>query len=349
MSEGKTKVGINGFGRIGKLTARYILCKDSMQIVAINDPMLDAHSVTYLLKHDSVHGKFHMDVCVMGKDCISVNGCSIRVFSEKDPNNVPWKEVDACIIAECSGFFTSSEKSQAHLNAGAHKVILSSPAKDETPTLVLGVNAECYDPTITIISNASCTTNCMAPLAKLLNDRYGIEEGLMSTVHAVTASQRVVDGPGKKDLRSGRAAGCNIIPATTGAAQAVVKAIPELNGKITGMAFRVPVENVSVLDFTVKLKNPLQSIDELVEVIRNIEQDANHPMHGIIGVTTEEAVSSDFNGDCRSCIVDAGASMLLNPTFVKIVAYYDNEWGYAARMGDMMKFIDRCDHAQQKA
>lgn len=261
-----------------------------------------------------------------------MNGQSIRIFCEKDPNNIPWKEVDACIIAECSGFFTSSEKSQAHLNAGAHKVLISAPAKDETPMFVLGVNEKCYDPSMTVISNASCTTNCLAPLAKLLNDRYGIEEGLMSTIHAVTASQKVVDGLGQKNLRSGRAAGCNIIPASTGAAQAVIKAIPELEGKITGMAFRVPVENVSVVDFTVKLKNPLQSINELVETICSIEQDSNHPMHGIIGAITEDVVSSDFNGDSRSCIVDAGASILLNPTFVKIVAYYDNEWAYAARM-----------------
>lgn len=328
------KVGINGFGRIGKLLARTILDKKKFQIVAINDPCIDAKGMAYFLCHDSVHGSFCCDATVdTSKNTLIVCGQQINVFSELDPSRVPWGELGAEVVAECSGKFTSREKCQAHLQGGAPKVLLSAPAKDlDTPTFILGVNHNDYDPSISVVSNASCTTNCLAPLAKLIHEKYGIEEGLMTTIHALTASQKVVDGPGAKDLRLCRSAGRNIIPASTGATIALSKVLPDLEGRLSGLAFRVPVENVSVVDLTVHLKNPMGDIDEIAQEIRQIEQNAGHEMHGIIGATDEPIVSSDFNGDERSCIVDLTASILLTPYFAKFVAYYDNEWAYAVRM-----------------
>lgn len=332
MEEKQVKVGINGFGRIGKLLARAAIHKKLFEVVVVNDPMLDVSKVAYLIHHDSIHGPCPIQVSIEGSTVI-VGSHRITVFSEKDPNNVHWGDFGVDIVAECSGKFASTEKSRVHLSGGAGKVVLSAPAKDEnTPTFVIGVNQDSYDPSMRIISNASCTTNCLAPLAKLLHERYGIVEGVMSTIHAVTATQNVVDGPGAKDMRSGRSALTNIIPATTGAALAVTRVLPQLEGHLTGIAFRVPVVNVSVLDFTVRLQNPMNSIDEFIRDIEAIDADSHHPMHGIVSCTRDEVVSSDFNGDARSCIVDAQATILLNPNFVKIVAYYDNEWAYAVRM-----------------
>jgi glyceraldehyde 3-phosphate dehydrogenase len=327
------KVGLNGFGRIGKLFARAVLQKNFYEIVAVNDPYVSPQCMGLWLKYDSVHGKFCCDVKVES-DSLMVNESKIQVFNQQDPQQVPWKDLGVDVVVECSGKFTSVKKCEdIYIQSGVKKVILSAPGKEEdTPTFVLGVNHEKYEPTMNVISNASCTTNCLAPLAKLLNEWYGIEEGLMSTIHAVTASQKVVDSASTKNPRFGRAAGMNIIPATTGAAEAVTLAIPELRGKVTGMAFRVPVENVSVVDFTVRLKKPMNSLDEFASRIEEIERNEDNELHGIIGVNREELVSCDFNGDDRSCIVDLKASILLNPNFIKIVAFYDNEWAYALRL-----------------
>lgn len=331
----QVKVGINGFGRIGRLFARVLFqnrTDSNLQLVAINDPKLDAAGMAYLLQFDSVHGKCCCDIQTDGGNVLKINGQEIRIFSEMDASRVPWGDLGVVVVAETSGAYTSKEKAEAHLQAGAQKVVISAPAKN-VPHFVLGVNHEKYDPSsMHVISNASCTTNCLAPLAKLVNDVYGIEEGLMTTVHAVTATQSVVDGPSKKDYRAGRCATRNIIPASTGATQALTRVLPELEGKVHGLAFRVPVENVSVVDFTCRLSKPMESIDSLAQNIERIEQDPTLPLYHIIGVTREPVVSSDFNGDERSCIVDATASIILNPQFVKLVAYYDNEWAYAVRL-----------------
>eukprot|EP01039_Chlorochromonas_danica_P003090 gene3090-3378_t len=347
MCECDLKIGINGFGRIGRLFARQIWLKKKANIVAINDPLLDNHAIVYLLKYDSIHGRFPIEVQVDGNDAIRVGDCRIPVFKFKDANEIPWGDLEVEYVAETSGHYLTGELAAGHLRAGAKKVVLSAPPKDDNiPTFVLGVNESCYNSSMEIVSNASCTTNCMAPLVKLIHDNYGIEEGLMSTIHAVTATQTVVDTASKRDYRAGRCAGRNIIPATTGAAAAVVKTIPELEGKITGLAFRVPVENVSVLDLTLKLSKPLNDLQELSHTICEIEKDKNHPLHGIVGATSDPVVSSDFNGDEHSCIVDITASIVLNPNFVKLVAYYDNEWGYAARLVDFILFACKKDHEE---
>ncbi len=329
------RVGINGFGRIGRLFARAAVQRNMFLPAVINDPMLDADSMAYLLRYDSVHGMAPFDIQVTNHQELNVNGMSIKIYSEKDATKIPWGQHGVEIVAETSGAYTAYEKAEAHLEGrnefGAKRVVISAPAKN-TPVFVMGVNHEHYDPGMKIVSNASCTTNCLAPLAKIVHDLYGIEEGLLTTVHAVTATQALVDGPSKKDYRAGRSAGRNIIPASTGAAKAVTKVLPELEGKMTGMAFRVPVENVSVVDFTCRLTQPMQSLDDLAREIDQIEKDDTHPLHGIIGVTRDPVVSIDFNGDDRSCIFDATASILLNPTFVKLIAYYDNEWAYAVRL-----------------
>ncbi|MDD3005195.1 type I glyceraldehyde-3-phosphate dehydrogenase [Flavobacterium sp.] len=324
----KIKLGINGFGRIGRIVLRESFNRDNVEVVAIND-LLDVNHLAYLLKYDSVHGKFQGTVEVKdGK--LFVNNQYIRVTSEKDPANLKWNEVQADIIAECTGIFTTLETAQAHLKGGAKKVVISSPSAD-APMFVMGVNHNQATANDTIVSNASCTTNCLAPLAKVLNDSFGIVEGLMTTVHATTATQLTVDGPSKKDYRGGRAAGLNIIPASTGAAKAVAKVIPELKGKLTGMSMRVPVADVSVVDLTVKLARET-SYEEIMKVLK---ESSETYMKGIIGYTEDDVVSQDFISDPRVSIVDAKAGIGLNSTFFKIVSWYDNEYGYSSKLIDL--------------
>ena len=324
----KIKLGINGFGRIGRIVLRETFNRDNVEVVAIND-LLDVNHLAYLLKYDSVHGKFQGTVEVKeGK--LYVNNQYIRVTSEKDPANLKWDEVQADIVAECTGIFTTLETAQAHIKGGAKKVVISSPSAD-APMFVMGVNHDKATASDTIVSNASCTTNCLAPLAKVLNDSFGIVEGLMTTVHATTATQLTVDGPSKKDFRGGRAAGLNIIPASTGAAKAVAKVIPELKGKLTGMSMRVPVANVSVVDLTVKLAKET-SYEEIMKVLK---ESSETYMKGIIGFTEDDVVSQDFISDPRVSIVDAKAGIGLNSTFFKIVSWYDNEYGYSSKLIDL--------------
>lgn len=324
----KIKIGINGFGRIGRLAFREVIKRDNVEVVAIND-LLEVDHLAYLLKYDSVHGRFDGNIEVVNGNLL-VNGKTIRVTSERDPLQLKWNEVGAEIILECSGVFTLIDPVSAHIKAGAKKVIISSPSKD-APMFVMGVNQDKITAQDTIISNASCTTNCLAPLAKVLNDTFGIEEALMTTIHAATASQMVVDGPSKKDFRAGRSALNNIIPATTGAAKAVAKVIPELKGKLTGMAFRVPIADVSVVDLTVKLKTPT-TYEQIIETFKTA---SDGPLKGIMTVVEEDIVSQDFVGDTHVSIVDAKAGIALNDTFYKIVAWYDNEYGYSSKMVDL--------------
>ncbi len=324
----KIKLGINGFGRIGRLVLRETINRDNIEVVAIND-LLDVDHLAYLLKYDSVHGKFAGEVVVKeGK--LYVNNKHIRVTAEKDPNNLKWNEVGTDIVAECTGIFTTLEKAQYHINGGAKKVVISAPSAD-APMFVMGVNHESVKATDTIVSNASCTTNCLAPLAKVINDNFGIVEALMTTIHATTATQLTVDGPSKKDFRGGRSALLNIIPASTGAAKAVGKVIPELNGKLTGMAMRVPTADVSVVDLTVKVAKET-TYEEIMAVIKKTSETS---MKGILGYTEEDVVSTDFNSDPRTSIVDAKAGIGLNSTFFKIVSWYDNEYGYSSKLVDL--------------
>lgn len=328
------KIGINGFGRIGRLALREIVKRNDVEIVAVND-LLEVEHLAYLLKYDSVHGRFDGKVEVKDGKLI-VNGKPIRVTAEKDPSQLKWNEVEAEMILDCTGIFTTLEKADAHLKAGAKKVIISAPSKD-APMFVMGVNEDKITAQNTIISNASCTTNCLAPLAKVLNDEFGIEEALMTTVHAATASQMVVDGPSKKDFRGGRSVLGNIIPASTGAAVAVTKVIPELKGKLTGMAFRVPTADVSVVDLTVKLSKETT----YQEIIASLKKASKGSLKGILDVTEDDVVSQDFVSDTRTCIVDAKAGIALNSTFYKIVAWYDNEYGYAAKLVDLAVYVSK--------
>lgn len=330
----KVKIGINGFGRIGRLLLRESFTRNDIQVVAVND-LMEADLLAYLLKYDSVHGKFEGEIKVEGNHLI-VNNTKIRVTAEKDPANLKWDEVGAKIIADCTGIFKTLDKAEAHLKAGAKKVVLSSPS-DDIPMFVMGVNHTELTADKTIISNASCTTNCLAPIAKILNDTFGIAEGLMTTVHAATASQLVVDGASKKDFRGGRAALNNIIPASTGAAQAVTKVIPALKGKLTGMAFRVPVANVSVVDLTVKLNTPT-TYEEIMDVFKKASENE---YKDIVGFTTEAVVSQDFVSDTRTSIIDADAGIGLNETFFKIVSWYDNEYGYSAKLLDLIVYAHK--------
>jgi len=323
------KIGINGFGRIGRLACRIASLRPDVEIVAIND-LLDIDYIAYLLKYDSTHGQFHGAVEV--KDgSLFVNGSKIRVTSEKDPTNLKWNEVDVDIVLECTGLFLTQADAQKHIQAGAKKVILSAPAKDDTPTFVMGVNHSELKSDQLIISNASCTTNCLAPLAKVLNDNFGIVEGLMSTIHAVTATQKTVDGPSMKDWRGGRGGFQNIIPSSTGAAKAVALVIPELKGKLTGMSFRVPVADVSVVDLTVRLAKET-SYDEICTAMKTA---AENELKGILGYTDDDVVSTDFLSDSRTSIFDAKAGISLNGNFVKVVSWYDNEWGYSNKLVDL--------------
>ncbi len=324
----RLKIGINGFGRIGRLVLRESILRNDVEVVAIND-LMDVEQLAYLLKYDSVHGNFKATVVVENGHLI-VNGNSIRVTAEKDPALLKWDEVLVDVVTDCTGVFTTLDKAKVHLDAGAKKVVISSPSAD-APMFVMGVNDHLLTATDTIISNASCTTNCLAPLAKILNDNFGIEEGLMTTIHAATASQLTVDGPSKKDYRAGRSALNNIIPASTGAAKAVGKVIPELKGKLTGLSMRVPVVDVSVVDLTVKLKKET-SYSEIMAVFKKASE-TNYK--GLVGFTEDDVVSQDFVSDERICIIDAKAGIALNSTFYKIIAWYDNEYGYAAKLIDL--------------
>lgn len=330
----KVKVGINGFGRIGRLVLRESFERNDVEIVAIND-LMEIDLLAYLLKYDSVHGTFKKEIKIEGNHLI-IEGHKIRVTSEKDPSLLKWDEVNAEIIADCSGVFKTMDKANAHLKGGAKKVVISSPS-DDIPMFVMGVNEDKITKENAIISNASCTTNCLAPIAKILNDEFGIVEGLMTTVHAATASQLVVDGASKKDFRGGRSALNNIIPASTGAAKAVTKVIPELDGKLTGMAFRIPTPNVSVVDLTVKLVKPT-SYENLMEVFKKASE-TNYK--GIVGFTTDAVVSQDFLSDTRTSIIDAEAGIALNDTFFKIVSWYDNEYGYSAKLLDLIVYVNK--------
>jgi len=329
------KIGINGFGRIGRLVTRAALQNDDVQVVAINDPFIDLEYMVYMFKYDSTHGPFKGDVKFSGGGKLIINGKAIAVFSEKDPSAIPWAKAGADYVVESTGVFTTTEKASAHLKGGASKVIISAPSAD-APMFVMGVNHEKYEPSMKVVSNASCTTNCLAPLAKCIHDEFGIVEGLMTTVHAYTATQKTVDGPCGKNWRDGRGASQNIIPASTGAAKAVGKVIPELNGKLTGMAFRVPTPNVSVVDLTVKLKLPA-TYDAIKATVK---QYSEGPMKGILGYSEDQVVSTDFNGDVRSSIFDAGAGIALTNTFVKLVAWYDNEFGYSNRVVDLIAYMN---------
>ncbi|KAL2916114.1 hypothetical protein HK105_204205 [Polyrhizophydium stewartii] len=333
-------LGINGFGRIGRLVLRASLEKpDAVVVKHINDPFIDLEYMVYLLKYDSTHGRFKGTIS-MHNGKLVVNGNEIAVSAEKDPSKITWGASGAHYVVESTGVFTSTEKASAHLAGGAKKVIISAPSND-APMFVMGVNHEKYDPSIQVLSNASCTTNCLAPLAKVINDEFGIVEGLMTTVHSVTATQKTVDGPSGKDWRAGRGAGQNIIPASTGAAKAVGKVLPALNGKLTGMAFRVSTPDVSVVDLTVKLAKPAK-YDEIVAAVK---KHADGPLKGILGYTEDEVVSNDFISDTHSSIFDVKAGIALNDTFVKLVSWYDNEYGYSHRVVDLAIYIAARDSA----
>jgi len=328
----KIKIGINGFGRIGRLLLRESFERNDIHVVAIND-LMDVNQLAYLLKYDSVHGQFKGSIEVINNHLI-VNGSEIRITAEKDPANLKWNEIGAEIVADCTGIFKTMEAASTHLTAGAKKVVLSFPS-DEVPMFVMGVNHTEITSENKVVSNASCTTNCLAPVAKILNDHFGIEEGLMTTVHAATATQAVVDGASKKDYRGGRSALNNIIPSSTGAAKAVTKVIPSLKGKLTGMAFRVPVANVSAVDLTVKLAKPT-TYEAIMEVFK---QASENEYKGILGFTNEPVVSQDFVSDTRTSIIDADAGIGLNETFFKIVSWYDNEYGYSAKLLDLIVYL----------
>ena len=328
----KVKLGINGFGRIGRIVFRETINRDNVEVVAIND-LLDVEHLAYLLKYDSVHGRFAGKVEVKDNQ-LYVNDKHIRVTAEKDPKVLKWDEVEVDVVAECTGIFTKLDDAQAHIDGGAKKVVISAPSAD-APMFVMGVNHEKATGADKIVSNASCTTNCLAPLAKVINDNFGIVEGLMTTVHATTATQLTVDGPSRRDFRGGRAALLNVIPASTGAAKAVGKVIPELNGKLTGMSMRVPVADVSVVDLTVKLAKET-SYEEIMAVLKKSSETT---MKGIIGYTEDDVVSQDFISDTRTSIVDSKAGIGLNSTFFKIVSWYDNEYGYSSKLIDLSVHI----------
>ena len=326
------KIGINGFGRIGRLAFRAISKRANVEVVGIND-LQDVEYIAYLLKYDSVHGTFPLDVKTENGHLV-VDGKTIRITAEKDPNNLKWNEVGADVVLECTGIFTTLEKAQAHLNAGAKKVVISAPSAD-APMFVMGVNHKSVKPTDTIVSNASCTTNCLAPIAKVINDNFGIDEALMTTVHATTATQLTVDGPSKKDWRGGRSPLINIIPSSTGAAKAVGKVIPELNGKLTGMAFRVPTADVSVVDLTVKTKKAT-SLKEINEAMKKASEGE---LKNILAYTDELVVSQDFVGCTNTSIYDAKAGIELNDHFFKVVSWYDNEAGYSNKLVDLAQHV----------
>jgi glyceraldehyde 3-phosphate dehydrogenase len=335
------KIGINGFGRIGRLVFRVAVAQpDVFEVVAVNDPFIGTDYMAYMTKYDTIHGRF--DGVAEAKDGkFFVNGREVKTFDKMNPEEIPWGEVGVEYVVESTGVFTTTEKCQAHLKAGAKKVIISAPAKDkETPTFVMGVNNDTYTPDMNVVSNASCTTNCLAPLAKVINDKFGIIEGLMTTVHATTGTQKTVDSPSKKDWRGGRAAAGNIIPSSTGAAKACALVIPSLKGKLTGMAFRVPTLDVSVVDLTCRLEKPTT----YEEICAAVKAASEGEMKGILGYTDEDVVSSDFYTDPRTSIFDSKAGIMLNDQFVKLVSWYDNEWGYSNKLLDLIKHMSSVDH-----
>jgi len=326
------KIGINGFGRIGRLAFRAALDNPQVEVMGINDPFIDLDYMVYMLTYDTVHGRYQGEVSVdAANNALIVNGKSIKVFAEMKAENINWASCGAEYVAECTGVYTTVEAASAHLKGGAKKVAISAPSAD-APMFVMGVNNTKYTKDMTVVSNASCTTNCLAPLAKVINDKFGIAEGLMTTVHATTATQKTVDGPSKKDWRGGRAACANIIPSSTGAAKAVGKVIPELNGKLTGMAFRVPTADVSVVDLTVRLEKSAT----YEEIKAAVKAASENEFKGILGYTEDAVVSSDFIHDARTSIFDAEAGIALNGNFVKLVSWYDNEWGYSNKLIDLM-------------
>lgn len=333
----QTKVGINGFGRIGRIVFRNAVEHSDIDVVAVNDPFIEPKYAAYMLKYDSVHGQFQGEVKATETGLI-VNGREVRFYGERDPANIPWAETGAFYIVESTGVFTTTEKAKAHLKGGAKKVVISAPSAD-APMYVMGVNEKSYKSDVEVISNASCTTNCLAPLAKVINDEFTMVEGLMTTIHSYTATQKTVDGPSAKDWRGGRAAATNIIPSSTGAAKAVGKVIPELNGKLTGLSMRVPTSNVSVVDLTCRIEKPA-TYDQIKTVIKNA---ADGPLKGILSYTEDDVVSSDLRGDTHSSIFDAKAGISLNNNFVKLVSWYDNEWGYSRRVVDLISYIAKVD------
>ena len=334
----KIKIGINGFGRIGRLVFRAASENKNIQVVGIND-LIDTNYMSYLLKYDTTHSKFDGSISVNGNN-LEVNGKKIRVTNEKDPSKLNWSEVEAEYVIESTGLFLTKDSAKGHIKSGAKKVIMSAPSKDDTPMFVMGVNNKQYTSDMDFVSNASWTTNCLAPLAKVLHDNFGIVNGLMTTVHATTASQKIVDGPSTKDWRGGRAAFANIIPSSTGAAKAVGKIIPELDGKLTGMAFRVPIIDVSVIDLTVNLKSST-NYENICLAMKNASEN---DLKGIMGYTEEDVVSTDFIGDSRTSIFDAGAGIMLNDKFVKVVSWYDNEWGYSSKIVELIKHMNSVDN-----
>ena len=332
------KVGINGFGRIGRMVFRASVNHPDIEIVGIND-LCPADYLAYMLKYDTMHGKFQGEVSST-ENAIVVNGKQIPVYAERNPSDIPWGKLGAEYVVESTGLFLTKEKAQGHIDAGAKKVIMSAPSKDDTPMFVCGVNLDAYTPDMTFVSNASCTTNCLAPIAKVLNDNWGITDGLMTTVHSTTATQKTVDGPSMKDWRGGRAASGNIIPSSTGAAKAVGKVIPALNGKLTGMSMRVPTLDVSVVDLTVNLAKPAK----YEEICAAMKEASEGELKGILGYTDEDVVSSDFLGDPRTSIFDAKAGIALTDTFVKVVSWYDNEMGYSNKVLDLIEHMYSVDH-----
>ena len=336
-----TKIGINGFGRIGRLAFRAAILRDDVEVVGVNDPFMNPEYMVYMLRYDSVHGKFPGTVDCEGNTLI-VNGKKVPVFTELEVKNIPWASVGAEIILECTGKHHDKPSCQGHIDAGAKHVIMGAPAKDDSPMFVMGVNNKKYTPDMTFVSNASCTTNCLSPIAKVLNDNWGIKEGLMTTVHSVTPTQKLLDGASMKDWRGGRAATGNISPSSTGAAKAVGKVIPELNGKLTGMSMRVPTLDVSVVDLTVTLEKPAT----YAEICAAMKAASEGELKGVLGYTDEQVVSSDFIGDSRTSIFDAGAGIALTDRFVKVVSWYDNECGYATKMVELACYMNGVDNAQ---
>ncbi len=329
------KVGINGFGRIGRLVFRAGLKNPNFEFVGINDPFMTPDYCAYMLKYDTIHGKYDGEISYTN-DAIVVDGKEIKFFAERNPSDIPWGKISADYVVDATGIFHSKDKAQGHIDGGAKKVVYTGPSKDDTPMFVCGVNLDTYTPDMDFVSNASCTTNCLAPLAKVINDTFGIKDGLMTTVHATTGTQKTVDAPSSKDWRGGRAAAGNLIPSSTGAAKAVGKVIPELNGKLTGMAFRVPTLDVSVVDLTVNLEKPAT----YEEVCAAIKKASEGELKGVLGYTDEDVVSSDFIGETQTSVFDAKAGIALTDTFMKLVSWYDNEWGYSNKVLDLIAYMD---------
>ncbi|KAJ5786531.1 glyceraldehyde-3-phosphate dehydrogenase [Penicillium pulvis] len=332
------KVGINGFGRIGRIVLRNAINAGTVDVVAVNDPFIEVHYAAYMLRYDSTHGQFKGTIEIDGTEGLIVNGKKIRFYAERDPASIPWGKSGADYVVESTGVFTTTEKASLHLKGGAKKVVISAPSGD-APMFVMGVNNSEYSKDINVLSNASCTTNCLAPLAKVINDKFGLVEGLMTTIHSYTATQKTVDGPSAKDWRGGRTAAQNIIPSSTGAAKAVGKVIPALNGKLTGMSMRVPTANVSVVDLTCRIEKAA-TYEEIKAVIKAASENE---LKGILGYTEDDIVSTDLNGDDHSSIFDAKAGIALNSNFIKLVSWYDNEWGYSHRVVDLISYIAKVD------